>query len=101
MKFRDAASLFAFLRERKKVYQWFASRPWTALGEATPARQMLLTDLARFCGAYTSHFRSDDPYTRARLEGRREVWLRIMQHVHLEPDELAALYRAVEVGERE
>lgn len=55
------------------------------------ASEIVLADLARFCRAHesTAH---PDPYAAARLDGRREVWLRIQQHLNLSPDQLWALY---------
>jgi hypothetical protein len=52
--------------------------------------QMVLADLAKFCRANASTAvvspisRSVDPIATAMAEGRREVWLRIMGHLHLE-----------------
>ena len=51
-------------------------------------------DLARFCRANETCFHAD-PRIHAVLEGRREVWLRMMQHWNLTPDQLAEIYRAV------
>ncbi len=46
----------------------------------------VLADLARFCRANESAFHPDQR-VHAVLEGRREVWLRIRQHLDLTPDE--------------
>jgi hypothetical protein len=51
---------------------------------------VVLTDLRRFCRATASTAtlspvsKSVDPLAMAMAEGRREVWLRIMAHLHLE-----------------
>lgn len=51
---------------------------------------IILKDLARFCRAHQStavysHVRGVmDPLASARLDGRREVWLRIVEHLHLD-----------------
>lgn len=50
----------------------------------------VLVDLAEFCRANESCFHQD-PRVHAALEGRREVWLRIQEHVHLTPAQLMAL----------
>lgn len=71
-----------FLRNRKKAYQ---------LVFAQPAGQIILTDLSGFCRATSSCFHRD-PRLHAVLEGRREVWLRITQHLHLTSQELYQLY---------
>jgi hypothetical protein len=52
----------------------------------------VLADLKRFCRADSSTMRMDstgraDPIAMAYAEGRREVWLRIMAHLHLEERE--------------
>lgn len=57
----------------------------------SPPGQAVLKDLARFCRANETTFHAD-PRAHALAEGRREVWLRIQQHLHLPPEELWALY---------
>lgn len=54
--------------------------------------EAVLTDLAEFCRAHSSTY---DPDARLsdRLDGRREVWLRIQQHLQLTNDQLWKLYR--------
>lgn len=47
----------------------------------------VLEDLARFCRAELSTFHAD-PRIHASLEGRREVWLRIQEHLKLSQEEL-------------
>lgn len=81
------------LRVRKKAYQTiFASREMTAA----------LADLANFCGAFGTDLvlkQSTDVSIEKTLvmRGRRDAFFRIFQHLHLEPDELALLYRAVTI----
>lgn len=73
-----------FLRRRSTAYRaTFAS----------PMGEEVLADLARFCRAHhsTAH---PDPHMAARLDGRREVWLRIQAHVRLSEDELWKLFNA-------
>ena len=70
-----------FLRLRKRAYQ---------LAFPNPESSEVLKDLARFCRANVSCF-DPDPRKHALAEGRREVWLRIMQHLNLTED---ALWRA-------
>lgn len=52
-----------------------------------PVAEEVLKDLARFCRANTSTFH-EDARLHAMAEGRREVWLRIQNHLRLTPDEL-------------
>jgi len=54
------------------------------------AGQAVLTDLARFCHANKSTFDAD-PQVAAALDGRREVWLRIQNHLNLTSQELYQL----------
>jgi len=56
----------------------------------SPPGQAVLSDLARFCRANVSTFHANDR-AHALAEGRREVWLRIANHLHMTPDELYRL----------
>jgi hypothetical protein len=71
-----------FVRARKRNYQ---------LALSSPAGQEVLIDLARFCRANESCFHAD-ARLHAVAEGRREVWLRIQQHLNLKPTELFNLF---------
>lgn len=53
--------------------------------------QFVLQDLAKFCRAHESTFHPDDR-THALLEGRREVFNRIQQHLNLTEEELWSLF---------
>jgi hypothetical protein len=55
-----------------------------------PAGQAVLADLAPFCRAAESCFHPD-PRLHAQLEGRREVWLRIQQLIHLDENDIIQL----------
>ena len=57
----------------------------------SPLGEEVLRDLARFCRAHESTFHTD-ARALAMAEGRREVWLRIQNHLNLTPDELWQLY---------
>ena len=57
----------------------------------SPPGKAVLKDLAKFCRANQSTFH-EDPRGHAMLEGRREVWLRISNHMNMPPDELWDLY---------
>lgn len=56
-----------------------------------PNADIVLKDLARFCRAHESTFHAD-ARAHAVAEGRREVWLRIANHLNLTPDQLWELY---------
>jgi len=51
----------------------------------------VLADLAKFCRANESSF-NPDPRIHSILEGRREVWLRIINHLNLSSQDLWELY---------
>ncbi len=51
----------------------------------------VLLDLAKFCRASSSTFHPD-PRLAAQLDGRREVYLRIIQHLKLTENQLWSLY---------
>ena len=53
--------------------------------------QEVLEDLKRFCRAESSCFH-EDPRMHAVLEGRREVWLRIQDHLNLTSEQLWKKY---------
>lgn len=59
----------------------------------TPAGKKVLEDLAKFCRAHESTFHPD-PRIHAALEGRREVFLRIQQHLQLSDESLWGIYGA-------
>lgn len=72
------------LARRKRAYQ---------LAFQNPVQNAVLIDLAKFCRANETTFHAD-PRIHAALEGRREVFLRILQHINLDPNQLMALYGA-------
>lgn len=53
--------------------------------------QRVLKDLARFCRANESTFHMD-PRMHAVLEGRREVFLRILKHINLTSEQFLKQY---------
>lgn len=57
----------------------------------SPTVQAVLRDLASFCRAHNSTF-AIDPRLHALQEGRREVWLRITEHLELDGKALWELY---------
>lgn len=77
-----ASQIWDRLRGRRQAYN---------LAFRQPAGQEVLIDLAQFCRADQTCFDAD-PRIHAVLEGRREVWLRIQNHLHLTNDQLFALF---------
>ena len=57
--------------------------------------ERVLADLAKFCRANESTF-DKDPRVEGILQGRREVWLRIAQHLKLTEDELWSYFNSGE-----
>lgn len=78
-------SFFDFFKRRKTDYQ---------LAFTSPAGQRVQADLARFCRASESCVVPGNHDASLILEGRREVWLRIQNHLHLSPSELVRLFAA-------
>ena len=81
----------AFLRGRAGAYRRVLGNPQNRDVET------VLVDLARFCRAHasTAAIGRDgkfDPLMAARLDGRREVWLRLEHHLRLDTDTLWLLY---------
>ncbi len=59
--------------------------------------ERVLDDLAKFCRANESTFHTD-PRVEGILQGRREVWLRVAQHLNLTEDQLQSHFNPT--GER-
>src|SRR5580765_7404337 len=74
-----------YLRERKAAYQ---------IAFTGPHGERVMQDLRWFCHAEKTCFHAD-PRIHARIEGRRDVFLRIQEHLSLGLEDLATLYGAV------
>jgi len=72
-----------FLRQRKRAYQ---------LCFSSPAGNVVLQDLVKFCRAAETCVVPNDRDRTLLLEGRREVILRINQHLHLNSQQLFDLF---------
>jgi hypothetical protein len=81
----DWREMFGFIHKRKQAYQ-------LTYQLQQPANVIVLDDLARFCRANESCVVPGDRDKTLILEGRREVWLRIQQHLHLTEEQLMQLY---------
>lgn len=64
----------------------------------SPAGLEVLRDLFEFCRANSSTFNESSRVSDA-LVGRREVWLRITEHMGLSFDELLNLYTGVKMDD--
>lgn len=78
-------NVFRFLQDRRRAYQMVFAKG--------PMQQIVLYDLAKFCRAHAN-------CTTEREAGRREVWLRIEQHLKLDEEDLVALYGALSDQDR-
>ena len=73
-----AERIRALLQRRQRAYQTTFAGP---IGE------LVLSDLAKFCRAYSTTFHPD-PRVAAQLDGRREVFLRIQKYLKLTDDQI-------------
>ena len=76
--------ILGFLRDRRRAYV-------RVFNKEDQAAKEVMRDLAKFCRSMDSTFLPDDRAS-AVLQGRREVWLRIQQHINLSDDELWKLF---------
>lgn len=81
------------LRLRKRAYV-------STFAPGTPAN-VAYTDLAKFCRAFSGEAVPGNKDMTLIYVGRREAFFRIFQHLNLEPEELAVLYRAAVVKDGE
>jgi hypothetical protein len=102
MKIRESAvHAFNFLARRANAYKNIFATPTRAWKWqrrqayrdlfAGPVGAIVLQDLMKFCRANETCF-DLDPRIHAALEGRREIWNRIQNHLQLSPEELWKLY---------
>lgn len=73
----------SFIKHRSRAYK---------LCFGSPAGNEVLIDLVKFCRAAESCVVRGDHDRTLLLEGRREVWLRIAEHLNLTTEQLYALY---------
>jgi hypothetical protein len=79
------------LVERAKQFLFGRQTAYRAVFQG-PMSDVVLADLAKFCRASESTYHPD-PRVAAQLDGRREVFLRIQQHLKLSSDDLWKLYQ--------
>lgn len=72
----------ARLRAEKELFQRQSAYA-EIFKDDSPLAKMVLTDLAQFCRAHESTFHAD-PRIHALQEGRREVFLRIVEYLNLD-----------------
>lgn len=76
-----------FLFKRRRAY-----RRVLGASSTDPDILLILADLAKFCHADKSTSSPFGDRASAVLDGRREVWLRIQQHLNLSEEDLWAIY---------
>ena len=82
-KFRGRFGRKADLTEQVKAYR--------VVFNSVAAKLYVLPDLAEFCGVL--YQAPHNPYEVARMEGRRDVWLRVQSHLNLTAEEVYALMK--------
>ncbi len=65
------------------------------------AERVVLPDLAEFCYANEPAPRVSDLFLQGRAAGRRDVWLRLQEHLQLNEEDLFALYKWRSLPHRE
>jgi len=90
----DAAMIF--LRSRKTAYGLVFGTGDGNKQVPISAKQFVLDDLKKFCRANRSTFHPDSRMSDI-LIGRREVFLRIVQHLKMEPEQLYAIANALPI----
>lgn len=80
-----------FVERAKRYLTWRALAYRRVFAKDNQDAKAVLADLSRFCRASESTFHPD-PHVAARLDGRREVWLRIAAHLNLTTEELYQLF---------
>lgn len=79
-----------YLIQRKSSY-FFGLPALLRRLSPTPQADMMLADLARFCRAHGTCFGKTERDTYV-LIGRKQVFDRLTEHLHLPPERLAELY---------
>lgn len=80
------------MSEKAKVFLTDRSRAYNQVfAKDSPAVKAVLADIEKFCRANESTFHPDARVA-AQLDGRREVFLRIMDHLTLSGDQLWEKY---------
>lgn len=81
------------VRDRALDYLGFRKQSYLAVfNPASEATRYVLEDLARFCRAHRTTVGKTPEQTLV-LEGRREVWLRIQNHLNLTDEQLYELFK--------
>ena len=96
---RKQAYVLTFKKQPKFFWRLRAAFKYIFDGD-NPANLDVLIDLARFCRANESCVVPGDHDRTLMLEGRREVWLRIQQHLGLTNEQVFNLYTGQAINRR-
>lgn len=91
-KFRTRWGWVFSISERAKAYK---------LAFRNPSGEIALGDLLTFCGVADEAPRGGDLFSQGRAAGRRDVGLRIMEHIHLTHEELYAVIQGRSILKKE
>jgi len=97
---REFSARLQYLLRRRNAYRTvFEDKD----GKMKIHAEVVLADLSRFCGYQKSSVRATptgkiDPLEIAMREGRREVFLRILSHLHSTDEDIRAALEAESVG---
>lgn len=80
--------------DRAREMLGFRQRSYQSVFSEGAAGQLVLTDLAVFCRAFTGDIDGLDHNTLMTMHGRRQVFFRIIEHLKLSPIEIETVYRA-------
>lgn len=80
-----------YARWWKRAYTLFQRHQAYNLALRQPAGEIVVADLLTFCGVADEAPRGASEFEQGRAAGRRDVGLRLMEHLHLSPEELYAV----------
>lgn len=83
----------SFLRRRKEAFARVFSEGATTADDI----EFVLQDLAHFCRAYEPTFHATNPKIQDLLEGRKEVYYRIVEHLRLSHDDLLVKHTSAQI----
>jgi hypothetical protein len=82
-------------------YRWRVRHYRAVFGQRNPSTEAVVADLTKFCSFLdTTREPGADEKEGWILEGRRQVFLRIVQHTQLSAEELFALYHHLDAETR-
>lgn len=80
-----------YARWWKRAYTLFQRHQAYNLALRQPAGEIVVSDLLAFCGVADEAPHNASEFEQGRAAGRRDVGLRVMEHMRLTPEELYAV----------